>query len=152
MVSLAKREELIHTKLSEFKDFVNSKREDINDCSIDVDCAFGYSIMNDSGVLINHPTGERKVKIRVLFDTPCSKDAQSNIVETIEEFVRIIQVGLENGKIEVYRFITSFDADYYAQLETDYGPAVTVRDNQDKSPTDTVTLRAHEFERGELRR
>jgi hypothetical protein len=136
MTNLAKREELIHMKLSEFRDFVNSKREDINDCSIDVDCMFSYSVMNDSGILINHPTGERKVKIRVLFDTPCSEDTQSNIVEAIKEFVRIIQEGLERGKIEVYKFITSFNADYYAQLETDYASAVAVRENQDKLLTD----------------
>jgi len=136
MTNLTKREELIHMKLSEFKDFVNLKRENINDCSIDVDCTFSYSVMNDSGILINHPTGERKVKIRELFDTPCSEDTQSNIVEAIKEFVRIIQEGLEKDKIEVYRFITSFDADYYAQLEADYGPAVTVGENQDKLLTD----------------
>lgn len=120
MVKLSKREELIFTELSRFKEIVLQKKDDISDCSIDVQNGFRSSVKDHSGTLINQPTGEKQVKVLVLFGSPSPKDTQSYIVDCVKEFVGNIQKGLAKKEMEIQRFITNFDIDVYNHVEIDY--------------------------------
>ena len=115
------REELMSMKLNEFRDFVILKKEDISNCSFDIQNGFySYVEERDYETIKNIPTGEKQVKISVLFSPPCSGGEQDNIVKAIEGFIKTIQEGLAEKKIEVDTFVAELDIDKYIKLGIDY--------------------------------
>lgn len=147
---MATREELISMKLNEFRDFVVLKRDDISSCSFDVQNGFySYVEAGDYETIKNIPTGEKQVKIIVLFSHPCPGGEQDNIVRAIEGFVKIIQEGLTEKKIEVDIFAIELDIDRYIKLGIDYIPLRTLRRNQSESLMDMIALYAREVKKEE---
>ncbi len=138
MPVLTKREELISTELNRFRDFVIRRKEDISNCSFDVQSGFYSYVDKNSDTLVNVPDGRKDVKACVSFDPSHSEGERNDVIETIEVFVKTIQKGLSERKIDVSRFITNLDIDNYIQLEIGYRWTTGSRKNQNESLTNTI--------------
>ncbi len=118
MENAAKREELILTKIDGFRDFIIQKQNNITGCFCDNNGYFRAFTMYQPNELLN----SKKLKIHVTFsfsNFPSTK-IQNDIVDYIKDFANHIKSNITEGKIEIKKFVITFNMDSYALIEIDY--------------------------------
>ncbi len=110
------RKELILKKIEEFKDFIVQKQDDLTGCFCDIDGGFRFFRMYQADELLS---GDR-LRMYVTFNFISSTKNQEDIANYIQQFSNYFREELMEGRIEITKFLITFNIDLYVLLEMNY--------------------------------